>query len=69
MHQGHTEIQQLKDNNEIPTVVVYAGQINETTTLPLPTEEEWMQDTSEDHYLGYIKRVLSSPYETPIHPK
>ena len=24
-HQGHTETQHLKDNNETPTVMVYAG--------------------------------------------
>ena len=49
--------------------MVHAGHINETTTLPLPTEEEWKQAASEDHHLGYIKRILSSPEETPIDPK
>ena len=49
--------------------MVHADQINKTTTLHLPTEEEWMQATSEDHDLGYIKRVLSSPEDTPIDPK
>ena len=39
MNQGHTETQQLKDKNETPTLMVHAGQINKTTTLPLPTEE------------------------------
>ena len=37
MHQGNTETQQLKDNNETPTGMVHAGLINKTTTLPLPT--------------------------------
>ena len=69
MYQGHTETQKLKDNNETSTVMVHADQINKTTTLHLPTEEEWMQATSEDHDLGYIKRVLSSPEDTPIDPK
>ena len=46
MYQGHTETQQLKNNNETPTVMVYKGQINKTTSLPLPTEEEWSNDTS-----------------------
>ena len=41
--------------------MVHTGQINETTTLPLPTEEEWRQDTSEDHDLGFIKGVLAIP--------
>ena len=59
MNQGHTEIQNLKDNNENPTVIVHAGKINGTTAIPLPTEEEWRQDTSEDHDIGYINRILS----------
>ena len=46
MHHGHTESKQPKDNNETPTVMVHARQINKTTTLPLSTEEEWRQDTS-----------------------
>ena len=69
MHQGNTETQHMKYNNETPTVVVHVGQINETTTLNLSTEEECSQATSEDHDLGYIKRVLSSLEETPIDPK
>ena len=43
--------------NETPTVMVHAGNINKTTTLPLPIEEEWRQDTSEYHDLGYIKII------------
>ena len=50
----------MKDNNDTPAVVVHAGHINENTTLPLRTKEEWRQATSEDHNPGYIKRVLSS---------
>ena len=46
--------------------MVHAGKINKTKTLPLPTEEEWRQATSEDRDLGYIKKILSSPDETPI---
>ena len=61
MHQGYTETKQLKDNNEIPTVMVHARHINKTTTIPIPTEEEWRQATSEDHDIGYINRILSSP--------
>ena len=68
MHQGHTETQQLKYNNETPPVMVHVVQINKTTTLPLPTEEKCRYATSEDHDLGYIKRVLSSPEDTPIDP-
>ena len=30
MHQWHIETQQLKDNNETPTVMVHAGQIKKT---------------------------------------
>ena len=61
MHQGHTETKQLKYNNETPTAMVHAGNINRNKTLPLRTEEEWRQATSEDHDIGYINRILSSP--------
>ena len=37
-------------------MMVHVGQINKTTTLTLPTEEEWRQATSEDRALRYIKR-------------
>ena len=37
MHQGHIEIQNLKDNNETPTFMVHNKHIRKTTTLPLPT--------------------------------
>ena len=69
MNQEHIETQQMKDNNETPTVMVHAGNINETTTLPLPNEEEWRQSTLEDNDLGQIKKILSSPEEKPIDPK
>ena len=69
MHHGHIETQQLKDKNEKPTLRVHAGQINETTTLPLPTEEEWRKATSDNHDLIYIERILSIPEEKPIEPK
>ena len=69
MQQVHTETQQMKNINETPTVMVNAYQINETTTLHLPPEEESRQATSEYHDLGYIKRILSSPEEKPIEPK
>ena len=59
----------MKDNNEKSTVMVYVGQINKTTTLTLPNGEEGRQATSEYHYLGYIKMILSSPEDTPIEPK
>ena len=49
--------------------MVHAEQINETTTLCLPKEEEWMQDTSEDNDLGYMKNILSCREETPVHLK
>ena len=32
-HQGKTATKQLKDNGDIPTVMVHAGHINKTTTL------------------------------------
>ena len=69
MNQGHTETQQLKDKNETPKLMVHEGQIKKTTTLPLPTEEEWRQATSEDLDIGYIKSILSIPEETPTDPK
>ena len=49
--------------------MVHAGQINETTTLPLPTEEECRQATSEYHGLRYIKRILYSSEKTHIDPR
>ena len=49
--------------------MVHAGQINKTTTLTLPTGEEWSQATLQDNDLRYIKRILSSPEETLIEPK
>ena len=58
-----------KDKGETPTVIVYDGQINETATILLPTEEEWSQNTAEDHDLKYIKRILSGLEETPVDPK
>ena len=68
MRQGNIDTQHLKDNNETPTVMVHAGQINKTTTPSLPTEEEWRQATSDDHDIGYINSILSSPMEIPIDP-
>ena len=59
MHQGQTAT----------PVMVHAGQINETTTLCLPTEEYWRQATLEGHGLGYINNILSGMQETPIEPK
>ena len=61
MHQGGTETQQLENNNETPTVMVHAGHINKITALNLPTDEEWRKATSEDHDLGYLNSILSSP--------
>ena len=49
--------------------MLHAGQINKTTTLPLPTEGEWRKAISEDNDIGYIKRILSIPEEAPIDPK
>ena len=59
----------MKDKNETTTLIVHAGHINKTTTLPLPTEEEWSQATSQGHDIGYIKSILYGPEETPIGPK
>ena len=39
MHQGQTSTKQKKEKGEKNTVMVQASQINETTTLCLPTEE------------------------------
>ena len=39
MHQGNTESQMPKDKKETPTVMVHAGHINKTITLPLPTDK------------------------------
>ena len=69
MNQENIETQQTKDNNETPTVMVHAGNINKTKTLPLPNEEEWRQSKLEDNDLGQIKKILSSPEEKPIDPK
>ena len=69
MHQGQTEMQHLKDDDETPTGMVNMGQINETTTLFITPEEYWRQATSEYHDLGYTNNILSGPEETPIDPK
>ena len=69
MNQGKTSKKHMKYKGETPTVMVYEGQINKIKTLPVPTEEQWRQATSEDHDLGYIKRILCSPEETPIDSK
>ena len=39
MYQGKTATQHLKYKDETPTVMVHAGQINENTTLYIPTDE------------------------------
>ena len=39
MHQGQTEIKQLKDKDQTTIVMVHVGHISETTTQCLPTEE------------------------------
>ena len=41
MKHGQTEHKQLKNKGEITTGTVHAGQIKKTTTLNIPTEEEW----------------------------
>ena len=69
IYQGQTTTKNLKYKCEIPTVFVHAGHMNDITPLPLPTEEEWRMDTSEDNNIGYIKRILSSPEVTHIDPK
>ena len=69
MNHNQNSKKDLKDKGETPAVIVNGVQINETTTLPLPTEEEWRQATSEDHDLGYIKMILSCTEETPIETK
>ena len=38
VHQWHKETQQLKYKDETPTVMLNAVQINETTSLCIPTE-------------------------------
>ena len=57
IHHKQTATKQLKYNGEISTGTMYAVHINETTTLPLPTEQEWSKDTSDDHDIGCIKRI------------
>ena len=50
MYQGQTAIQQLTDNDETTTLMVHTGNINETTTLCIPKEEEWI------HRVFYLVR-------------
>ena len=69
MHQGNTATKQLKDKDETTTVMVHARNINETKTLCIPTEKEWIQDTSEDHNLEYINNILSGTEDTPVQTK
>ena len=69
MYQGKTGTKQLKYKDETPIVMVQTGNINETTTLSLPTEEEWRKATSDNHDIGYIQNILSGPEETLVDPK
>ena len=69
MHQGQNATKNLRDKGETPTGMVHALHINKTTTLPLSTEEERRKAISEDHDIGYIKRILSSPEEKTIDTK
>ena len=36
-----------------------SGKINETTTLCLPTEDEWRKTKTEEHDFRYTKRILA----------
>ena len=45
MHHKQTATKQMKYKGEIPTGALHAVKINKTTTLTLPTEEEWVQAT------------------------
>ena len=69
MYHKNKETQHPKYDNETPTIMVHVGQINKTSTLHIPTGEEWRQATSVDNDIRYIKRILSSTEETPIDPK
>ena len=66
MYQGQTAIQQLTDNDETTTLMVHTGNINETTTLCIPKEEEWRQSTSEDNDIGYIEYFIWSGVNTNL---
>ena len=61
MNQGQTATKHTKDKSETPMVMVHVGQINKTTTIFLPPEEEWRQSTEEDIDIRYIKRILCGP--------
>ena len=50
-------------------MVVNAEQINKTTTLTLPNEEEWRQAITDNHDLRFIKIIVSIPEEAHIDPK
>ena len=39
MHQGHRTTQNIENKNETTTLIVHAGNINKSTTLPLLNEE------------------------------
>ena len=41
IHQGKTATQHMKYQDKTLKVMLNTGHINETTTLCLPTEEEW----------------------------
>ena len=49
--------------------MVHTGQINETTTVCISSDEYWRQASSEDHDNGYIKNILSVTEETLVEPK
>ena len=69
MYQGNTATKQLKDKDETTTVMVHARNINETKTLCIPTDKEWIQNTSEDRDLEYINNILSGAEDTSIETK
>ena len=42
-------------------IMVHVRNINKSTALCLPTEEEWGQATEEYHNLNYINNTLFGP--------
>ena len=63
---GQNTTKQPTGKGETRMVMVNQGQKNETTTLCIPTEEQWRKSTAEDHDLRYIKSILSGMEGKPI---
>ena len=61
LHQEKTSANIFKNKVKKPMIMVHVRNINKSTALCLPTEEEWGQATEEYHNLNYINNTLFGP--------